>query len=216
MPSLSDLQRVWLLKQLGLTSLTGAANTEADLQAALYGAAGGLASNRLMAVGRYYPAGSAQGPATNALTLSQMVLVPFEAGEVFTADRITCEVTVAGTTGNVVRMGIYSSDADGLPSVLLVDAGAVDATIAGGKEIAISTKLNPGINWLAIVAQIGVAPTVRADVANHNPYVSNNALPAGATYSSYVQTAAVAGALPATVGAFTASSLAPKMFLRAA
>lgn len=212
MPSLTDLQRGWLLRQLGLTTST-LSNT--DLEILLYATSGGPASQRVFNAGRYYPAGGPQGPATNPLNLSQLVLIPFECGEAAIFDRIAIEVTTVGA-GSVVRLGLYDS-LDGNPNNRLVDGGTVDSSAAtGGKEVNINQAVGPGLYWVAIVAQGGVAPQIRADTAYHSPYVAlNGGIPVASTYSSYVQTAAVAGALPATVGAFTANAIAPKAFLRA-
>lgn len=212
MPSLADLQRAYLLRQLGLT----ASNlTNADLEVLLYATTGGPASQRVFNAGRYYPAGGPQGPTTNPLNLSQLVLIPFECGEAAVFDRIAIEVTALGA-GGTVRLGLYDS-LDGNPNALKADAGTVDTSTNGGKEANINVATGPGLLWVAICAQGGVAPTIRADTAYHSPFVAlNGGIPVASTYSSYVQTAAVAGALPAVVGAFTANAIAPKAFLRAA
>lgn len=212
MPSITDLQRSWLLRQLGLTS-SNLSNT--DLENLLYASNGGPASMRVFQAGRYYPAGSDQAPSTNTLTLSQLYVVPFEAGEAFTATRIACEVTTIGTAGNVLRLGIYDSN-DGIPNNRLVDAGTVAGDVLGGKEVVINLPLGPGLYWVAIASQVAASGQVRADLAYHNKFVANDALPAAATYASYMQNAAVAGALPAVFGAFVAQALAPKLFLKAA
>lgn len=212
MPSLADLYRGWLLRQLGFTAST---LTNADLEALLYATTGGPASMRNIRTGRYYPAGGDTGPAVNTLTLNQLYVVPFEAGDAFTAVRISCEVTTIGTAGNVLRLGLYDS-LDGIPNNRLVDGGTVAGDVLGGKEVVINQALGPGLYWVAIASQVAASGQVRADSAYHSKYVANDALPAAATYASYMQNAAVAGALPAAFGAFVAQALAPKLFLKAA
>lgn len=83
-------------------------------------------------------------------------------------DRIGINVTTAGTAGAVLRLGLYNGAA-GVPTSLIVDAGTVDATTTGAKEVTISVTLDPGIYFTAIVAQVAVS-TVSA-------YASTTALP---------------------------------------
>ncbi len=71
-----------------------------------------------------------------------------------TIDRIGVEVTTGGTAGAVVRLGIYEPNAGGLPATKLLDAGTIDSTSTGFKEVTISQALTPGLHWLAAVAQV--------------------------------------------------------------
>jgi hypothetical protein len=88
---------------------------------------------------------------------------PFVVSAALTADRIGVIVTTAGSTGALLRLGIYLSDASGAPGKVYLDAGTVDATTTGLKAITISKVLPPGLYWLACVCQGAptTAPTVR-------------------------------------------------------
>jgi hypothetical protein len=215
MPSLSDLTRAWLLRQLGLSSSN---LTEADLQTALYGASpvggAGLASNLQYAAGRYYSPTVDVSTGTIAAVNDRLWVVPFEVGQFTNFDRIATEVTTVGTTGNVGRLGVYGT-VNGLPGSLIVDAGTFDATILGAAEKVINIALNPGLYWLGYVSQIGVAANVRALGSAASRYVGHTANPLSNGYKSYRRDT-VAGALPADFGTPVADTSAPKIFMRAA
>jgi hypothetical protein len=72
-----------------------------------------------------------------------------------TVDRIACQVTVAGSAGAVVRLGIYANGASNdYPGSLILDAGTVDATSTGVKEITISQAIPEGLVWLCAAGQV--------------------------------------------------------------
>lgn len=76
-----------------------------------------------------------------------------------TIDQIWCQVQTAGSAGALVRLGLYA-DAGGKPGALLLDAGTVDATVAGVKTIAVNNLVLPvGPIWTAVVNQ-GAAATL--------------------------------------------------------
>lgn len=141
----------------GGTGASTAATARANLSAATRRISGGK-------VGEYYvgdciAAGGLGG--TGANTVNQCYYVPFYVDVTATFDRIACYITVNGSAGSVVRMGIYNDNA-GVPGTVLLDAGTVatDAGAAAIKAITINQQLTPGIYWTAIVAQTA-APTVR-------------------------------------------------------
>ena len=70
-----------------------------------------------------------------------------------TLDRVGLFVASSGAAvGNLMRLGIYSDD-DGRPGALLVDAGTVDASTEGGKELTINVTVAGGTLWLAAAPQ---------------------------------------------------------------
>lgn len=166
--------------------------------------------------GRYYGPAN-MSPSTSALAAGTLLAIPFYVPNGFTANSIECEVT-AVAAGSTIRMGIYTNNrTTDTPDQLLLDAGTVDsATATGVKAIAISQHLDPGLYWLALVAQ-GGAPTIRS--------VGNVALPpvASTTFVGTSATAAlnctymtgVTGALGAWAGA-NASAGGPKIMVKAA
>lgn len=92
--------------------------------------------------------------------------------------RIACRVVTAGTAGAVVRLGVYRDAGLGRLD-LLVDAGTVDATTTGDKELTINTPVYAGDNlWLCAAIQGGAAtpPVIRATDAMSNPQTGSSNL----------------------------------------
>lgn len=139
-----------------------------------------------------FPGGSTT---TLAATDAQMRTAPLLIVEAITIDRITCEVTVLAAL-SAFRMGIYSDSATrpGYPGALVLDAGTVDTTTTGVKEITISQALSPGLYWLAGVAQ-GGAPTMRGTGEPYVPLAGYGESSASTAKRCWVQSA-VSGALP--------------------
>lgn len=98
--------------------------------------------------------------ATKSFSLNLMVVGPLYVARAATLTRIGCRVTTAGSTGALQRLVIYSDNGDGRPGDLLLDAGTIDATTTGAKEITISQAITPGLYWLGAVPQ-GATSTIR-------------------------------------------------------
>ena len=216
MPSLADLTRAWLLRQLGLTSST---LTEADLQMLLFTTQGGvggagLASNVNHASGRYYGPSVDVSAGTVTSVIDRCWAVPFEVGRATTFDRIASEVTIVGSGGNLLRLGVYGTS-NGLPDALLLDAGTSDASILGAFEKNISLALAPGLYWMTLCSNVGVPAEVRALGATASKFVGHTANPLSSSFKSYRTTAGVPGAFPANFGVPIADTSAPKIFMRA-
>jgi len=171
------------------------------------------------ASGRYlHPGGGAAvaGAISVGVLCFRKILVP--ANQTF--DRIACEILVPGA-GSVVRLGIYTCDVHGFPSTRVLDAGTVDASTAGVKEISISQALSAGVYCLAAVAQ-GAGCTIRAQQGTTNfftsPLLAGEQM-RGDGFNSAAAT--VPGALPANAQTDIAwgvvpGHVAPLMMLRAA
>lgn len=126
---------------------------------------------------------------------------------------IGCRVTVAGSAGALVRLGIrIGNDTNtarrGLPGAnsVILDAGTVAADSTGVKTIAVNTQITvPGRYWLSLVVQGGA--TTRPTVATRTPTGqwmteqddSNN------SPLSYRFNYSVTGALPATPANYDAT-----------
>lgn len=113
--------------------------------------AGGLHRHVFVSGWYHFPAGNT---ATINATLNRQYYIPFPVYQACTVTAIACSVTTLGAAGAVVRLGIYNSDANGLPGTLLIDGGTVASTGTGAKEVTISQALTPGIYWLAVVPQV--------------------------------------------------------------
>lgn len=216
MPSLADLTRAWLLKQLGLSSSN---LTEADLQMALYGAGtapgAGVASNLTYASGRYYCPSIDVSSGTIAMLDGRLWVVPFVVGASTPFSAIATEVTTVGVAPALCRLGIYNT-VNSLPDTLIVDAGTFDPTVLGAAEKAINVTLNPGLYWLGVVSQGGGTPAnIRGLGSTSSQYIGHTTNPLSNSYKSY-RVDAISGALPANFGTPVADTTAPKIYMKAA
>lgn len=118
-----------------------------------------------------------------------------------TVDRISCKIADAAGSGGTTRLGIYSPDANNMPGALLLDAGTVDATGTGVKEITISQALSAGWYWLAAVNQGAASPTANLYYFNDGSKVIRTNYLGAANFSESPQqsftVSGVTGALPA-------------------
>lgn len=130
-------------------------------------------------------------------------------------DRIACEVTTAGTGTSVMRLGIYADDGGGYPGALLLDAGTIDATSTGSKQITIAVTLTPGVWWLPVSPQtITGSPVLRG---TNSPYLiaPKVSLTDSAGFNSWKQTG-ITGALPAAWSSSKNAEQGYLVWLRAA
>lgn len=108
---------------------------------------------------RYYGSFPAAAVTTFAITANRLYYFPFFVPQATTFTRIGINVTT-GAAGNA-RLGIYANS-NGIPSgAPTLDAGTVDVSTTGEKEIVISQALAAGWHWLALVSD--VAPTLTAE-----------------------------------------------------
>lgn len=125
---------------------------------------------------------------------------------------MAAEVTTPAA-GATLRLGIYGSDAFDQPSGLLLDAGAIDASTAGVKELAISQTLAPGWYWLATLV-LGANIAVRSLSGPSHPLVVNTLPTLVNLNNAYLATGQAA--LPATWVANAAAVGPPKVLLKTA
>lgn len=168
--------------------------------------------------GRYYGVGA---------TLRASA-IPAEASAVYTPlavpadssiDRIAVDVITAGGAGAVMRLGLYNDNGTGRPGTLLLDAGTVDVSTTGTKEIIVAQALSAGLIWMVAVVQGAAAtrPTMRSHAQGFVASIhGNNAIDILEVAYAYFQ-GGVSGALPdpaAITG--VSSSQATKVAVRAA
>jgi hypothetical protein len=173
--------------------------------------------------GYYYGLTAFSTYANSTMTQDRLGYVPFHVWETVTFDRIGIEV-VTGQASTTIRLGIYETGTDGRPSALLLDAGTVDSSTSGVKEITISEELTPGLYWLASVSQGGTTQPTGVAAQNGNngqylPSMGNNAFVTGTTTPTCYGESGVSGALPDPSGATnpqTAASRAYRIQMRAA
>lgn len=153
-----------------------------------------------------YVGGVASAPGTLALTADRLLLAPWFVGGAVTYDRIGIEITTPGTAGALLRLGIFSLDANGVSLTRVLDAGTLDGTQAAGHyNITVHCPLPPGTYFLGLAAQGGAAtpPTVRAQTANTAMFVGQLTSPTAtqaelAVCPAALKADAVSGAFPAS------------------
>ena len=143
----------------------------------------------------YFP--GATSPNTEALTANTIYGSPIWILQKQSFTRLGVEiVTAAGTNG---RLGVYKW-ANGVPTTLVIDAGAISTATAGYKELTgLALTLNPGVYGLVFLPDAAV--TVR--ICNNQGFQYLAALALGASSSNTspelgVDAPQTYGALPAT------------------
>ena len=150
--------------------------------------------------GRWYGGRIVNGisDASIAAATGNLYASPYFTGAAETLDRIGIDVLTAGAGGATARLGIYNTTA-GLPSTLLLDAGAVAVDSLGAKPITISQALAANsLYWL--VVSFSAACNVRGSYST--PWLGVPALDSdgGVGQSGYGN--AAYGALPASFGTY--------------
>ena len=148
---------------------------------------------------RYYFSYAGNSVTTRTMTADRLYLMPLQIPNAITATRIGINVTT-GVSG-LARLGIYA-DSGGSPSgAPLLDAGTVDTTTTGEKEITISLALQPGLYWIGLVTNAASVLTAESLSAGQN--VPNLGATSGsATAITFAQQVHTFGALP-TISGFT-------------
>lgn len=135
------------------------------------------------------------------LTSGRMLCSPIMFPDRVTLTRIGIDIT-SSAASSTTRLGLYTVGADGLPGDLVLDAGTVDSSTTGVKEITISQEVY-GTYYLACAGQ-GGSPQCRA--TSHTsyavPYMENwlGIASSTNTFSAVVYENGVTGAFPATFG----------------
>lgn len=165
------------------------------------------------ASGRYYGFHTSSLSTGANLTNGQTRAAPYFFPEAVRLDRIGVEVTSAGESGSLVRLGIWAPNpSTGMPDALILDAGTVAGDGSTGfKEITISQIVGPGVVWFSDTSQL--APTTRPTlrtvgaitfpqiVTNGNGFQGSSALVAYASSNIVTSGALGASYSPQAVGA---------------
>jgi hypothetical protein len=171
-----------------------------------------------MAVGQFYTPFSVS-TTTPTLVLGVLRVMPVVIGRACTIDALAVEVTTQASAGGVLRLGVYSIDPVTGASSLLVDAGTVDATTIGVKQITgLAVAVTAGqLVGLCVVSQVAVC-AIRAS-GGGTPFVGyatasttlfQNVIAAWASSAS-----TFTGTLPSPLPALTGSTAGPRVLLRA-
>lgn len=170
---------------------------------------------------RYYSPYAIGTQGVGQFTQGTCRLMPFWVPEAAVYDRVACEVTTAGESGSVVRMGGYLADPDHLSPLAvapLFDAGVVAADVTGMQEITISQLLPKGLVWIAAATQL--CPTTAPFLRSCSP--ANGIYPGEAAAVAFLGSAGcwgspgITGALPVAAYTFGASTSIYRVWLRRA
>lgn len=174
-------------------------------------------SARGYVAGAYYTAPGA-ATSTRLFSNNDERLIPFRVRSAQAFDRIAVEVSTAGGSGSLFRLGIKNHNTStGRPGTVVVDAGTVAGDSLGLKEATISQTLQPGWYWLSAVAQAASgSPTLRGFSGGLDPLdTASSGTSAG--LSNNLLVTGVSGALgDSSAATFALSSTAPVIMLRAA
>lgn len=163
----------------------------------------------------YYLGPSGGSRTTVSMTSTVEYAVPLYVASAGTLSTLGIEVTIAGTAGTRLRLGIRGDDGTGLPGPLVLDAGTVAGDAIATVETTITYAVTPGIYWLTATAQItgGTLPTVRAVTGDLYPcQASTLAAALGATHTTgYITASGTTAALPAPYTTSGRTGVAPRV-----
>lgn len=155
---------------------------------------------------------------TSLLTQAAMTLVPLIVPAFVAISSVSIDITVVGSAGSVVRLGLYdSAPVTFKPNNLVIDFGTVIGTGLNvvTKTPATPLQLPPGLYWQAVVGQGApvTQPTLRASL-DSTPLVRPVALPASGANANFVayNVTGVTGALPTPAGTLVGGGVAPYVF----
>jgi hypothetical protein len=162
-----------------------------------------------------YFTGDMAGAVTTKSAINTSYLIRVFIPRAMTVDRIGLEVTTL-LNPSTIRLAIYT-DVNDVPTALVLDAGTIDSSTTGYKEITISQSLNAGWVWLGCCCSSGT-PVVKGSAlstgqgyhATGSTYSGFNVL--GMSSSTWINGAA-APAGPLTPAAGTEQG--PRILLRA-
>jgi hypothetical protein len=153
----------------------------------------------VVAAGRWHllPAYGAQ--ATANVPAGTMFALPFQPGRTCTLTAVAANVTLA-LVGGVLRFGLYTATAGGLPGALVSDFGTVSVGVTGIRQISgLSTVVRPVLHYLVVGRQGGAVNLGLTTRATGDPIVSEASPTIAGNFSAYTQTG-ITGALPASFG----------------
>lgn len=170
--------------------------------------------------GKYSARSNTVTTSTTAPNNQQARAFPLWIPNAVTLDRIGVEVTGAGESGSVIRLGIWDDDGTGtFPGAMLLDAGTVagDGTPAF-KELTISQPVDNQQIWLvACVQSASTTPPTLRTVSSPSGMVVPTAAGGGLVSGNavgYIQT--FSGAFSGAWSGTSTTSSEPKIWIRAA
>lgn len=158
-----------------------------------------IASGRYDSPGLYYHNKLSNGN----LTPDRIYALKIFIKETRIFDRISIDMTSAGAAGKLGRLGIYD-EVDSLPGNLVLDAGQMDLSGSGVKEIVIYQQLTPGFYWITfLMNSVGGTEAFRRYSRSEAPIIIGCSDPGGTHSTLGVYRDYTYGALPDPFGTAT-------------
>jgi hypothetical protein len=126
-----------------------------------------------------YFSGDMAGAVTTKSSITTSYLIRVFIPRAMTVDRIGLEITT-NIAASTVRLAIYT-DVNDVPTALVLDAGTIDSSTTGYKEITINQALNAGWVWLGCCASTGHAVVVKGSGLSTGQGYNTT----GSTYSGF-------------------------------
>lgn len=165
------------------------------------------------AAGYYYTFLAVSTDTTLNMTQNILIGSYFPVSATTTFDRIGIEVTAA-VASSTIRLGIYRC-VGGIPTTRILDAGTVDSSTTGAKEITISQSLSPGLYVIVAVSQGGASGASTRGRSSSAGITVPQAAINNANNQGF-STSGVTGALASSYTWILSQSTMPKVMLRAA
>jgi hypothetical protein len=105
-------------------------------------------------VSGHYLVSMGSGPVNQLFPAGTFLYAPMYLSNDANIDRIVIEVATSASEFGNVRLGIYDSNGKGLPGSLIVDAGTVNASTVGIKQVIVDEIID-GLVWIAVLIQGG-------------------------------------------------------------
>lgn len=159
---------------------------------------------------------------TNQPAADLLVGIPYPVHVAHSLDRIGIYIQTSGSSGSVVRLGIFKADANGVDYTKVLDAGTIDGTqAAGGYSITIGQALSVGLYLLVMVSQGSpvTRPILYASGTQSTPgqYVMHSTSQAALVDSgTSLSVSGVSGALPSSITPARFGTAAPVVMGRVA
>lgn len=114
---------------------------------------GMLSGSSPLIPGTYYTDPQANGSTSTSTSVGAMEFHPLPCPFGGAIDQIIANCASANASGQI-RLGLYRSNALGLPGALVVDAGVVTAGATGSRAATITpVALDPGLYWMACLGE---------------------------------------------------------------
>lgn len=138
---------------------------------------------------------NATAPGVITFNTGVIKLMPLVLPKRTSLDRIGCEVTTAGTSGSIGRIGIYDS-IDVVPNKLIIDAGTVTTSAITVSSIIIDIKLEAGLYYLALSTNSAANVTFRAIVPGGVPNILGSSSSFGTAVATHLAISFTFGVFP--------------------